>query len=272
MLRVHSSPTTFAALALVITAGCATVSHDAVSPVDVHRREEVRLVVEPQSAGLADAEYHADPVAPGTPMSTLRLELYFADVDAIEDALGDRSGSLTGVVCSRAEADRLCDELTRAGAERPLDLPRASTLQLFDGQRGSIAVMNQTAYVAGFEVVQHDDQAIADPRIDVAQDGVLLTAVMRGVASGAHSIDLELTVCELERPFEERTIELFHRSVPVTVQLPRAILRRLSLASQLAPDEALVFGGAALHSTRDGKALIAVLEVDDAEQPPPDAH
>jgi len=269
MSWILSRPTLLAACVLSITAACAAV-HDSVSPVDVLRREDVRLMVEPQAAGLKVGSDAWDPEPPEAagPNLTLQVDLFLAKVDSIDAALGENAADLVGVACSRNQAERLCDELRAAGAEGVYDIVGSSKLSLHDGQRGYMSVAKQDAYVAGFEMVRHADQAIADPQVAVAQDGVLLSAKMHTATSGARSVDLELTICELDRPFHTRTIQLMHGAPPVTVQLPTGISRKLSLHSDLAPEEALVFGGTSLQVTRDGRALIAVLKVDAADNAP----
>jgi hypothetical protein len=243
---------------------CASVAHDAVSAVDVHRIEDVRLMVEPQVAGLAAADEVWDAAMSETPgpVHTLQLNMFLVRPESLAEALGERDTGLVGVTCSRVQAQRLCEELRRAGADQDTVPASRSKLSLHDGQRGYIAVKQEQAYIAGFELVRSGDQAIADPRVEVAQGGALLCAKMQGGAEGALAIDLELTLCELDRPFATRSIELLRGCAPVAVQIPTGISRKLAMHSDLARDEALVFGGTSLHVAPDGRVLVAVLEID----------
>jgi hypothetical protein len=150
-------------------------------------------------------------------------------------------------------------------------VPGTSRLSLRDGQPGSIAVTQEVAYVAGYEVSQsREGCAIADPRIGVAREGVVLSARMvRAPDGSAIGLDLELETCALDRPMGERRVPFVRGGLPLTMQMASGVSRRLTLHSDLAPGEALVFGGSSLRDARDGRALVALVRLDpqDAAEP-----
>ena len=139
-------------------------------------------------------------------------------------------------------------------------------LTLYDGQRASVSVAKQTAYVSDFELTAVDGGTIADPCVATVAEGVLFvaTATQRG-AAGTTAIELELTVCKLDHPFTERSVALFEHAPPVAIQVPNGISRRLISHSDLGRDEALVFGGLALPVDARGRVLIAVLRAEPLE-------
>jgi hypothetical protein len=263
-----------ALLALASLAACASAPKAALTPLTVLRHERMRLAVEPEPGGLPPADALApwsDPDANAGPLVTLTLQLFAVDAELLDQALGDRAGALVAVACSRADARRLLEELERRGEPAVSLLHGPARWAQHSGESGSISVARQSAYVAGFHVDSAPDGSIADPRIDVATEGVLFTADARSdEASGSVAVELMLTVCELEHPFAEPREQLFADAVPVTIQLPAGIARRLSARTELGRDEALLFGGSSLPADERGRALLAFFEADAAPSVPTD--
>lgn len=257
--------------ALAALSACASVSHDALTPVSVLRHENLRLVVERAAAGLRSATEAATwtEAGAGGPLVTLTLKLYAIEPELLSAALARRGGGLVAVACPRADAQRLEQELARLGAQLVRELGVPTKLTQHSGQRSCISIAKQVAYIAAFEIVSTLESAIADPRIEVASEGVLFTADARhDAAAGSIAVDLELTVCDLERPLAEHHLEVFPGAAPVTIQAPTGISRRLSAHTDLAPDESFLFGGSALPVDGRGRVLIALLEAELSSQAP----
>jgi hypothetical protein len=252
-------------------AACASAPRSALAPVTVLRTENLRLAVEPEPGGLpptdAIAPWH-DPDA-GGPLITMTLRLYAVEPAILDEALSAHGGSLFAVACSRADARRLQHDLEQRSEPSVATLQGPARLTQHSGEKSCISVSKQIAYVAGFQLDATPQGAMADPRIEVASEGVLFTADARfDEASGAISIELELTVCQLDHPLAEQRIMLIADALPVTIQLPSGLTRRLTAQTALGPDEAFLFGGAALPAGDDGRALIAFLEADPAPSDP----
>jgi hypothetical protein len=123
-------------------------------------------------------------------------------------------------------------------------------------------VVQQEAYVESYELVVTPDAAIADPRVAVLQDGIMLVVTGRNdAASGKTALDFELTLTEYERPFRVREIQLLSAAAPVQIQVPEGLVRRLSTSANLGPDDVLVIGGSALPLEGD-KVLLAFVAVE----------
>jgi hypothetical protein len=250
-----------------LAAACASAPRAVLAPVTVLRNESLRLVVEPEPGGLpaADAITPWDDPEAGGALVTLTLQLYAVEPAVLEGALSERGGSLFAVACSRADARRLQHDLEQRSEPSVETLQGPARLTQHSGEKSCISVSKQIAYVAGFHLDATPQGAIADPRIEVASEGVLFTAdARRNEASGATAIELELTVCQLDHPFAEQQIPLIADALPVTIQLPSGISRRLSARTELGPDEAFLFGGSALPADVHGRALVAFLEADPA--------
>ena len=251
-------------LALLVFASCAAVEHAPLAPLAVARHEPLKLVVEAGRTGLqpASANVRFEAFDVDTPLMTLSLKLYAVEPECVGAAFGANAAGLAALACSRAEAQRFEGDLARVGAAN-IDGP--SQLTLYDGQRASVSVARQEAYVADFELTANEGSTIADPRIDTVFEGVLFVATAkRDQSAHTTAIDVELTVCRLDHPFAEHEVELFEHALPVTIQVPNGISRRLTAHTVLAADEALVFGGVALPVDAHGRVLIAVLRADPA--------
>ena len=257
----------FAALAL---GACSAAPRDAFAPLQALRRENLKLVIEPDRAGahspLANASW--EPPQVEGPMVRLRLKRF-----GLEPALAERlfeggAGGLFAFACSRDEAQRLRTELARLGEPRVTDLLGPAELTLHSGQRAYLSYASQTAYVGAYELTTTSEGAIADPRIDVALEGVLFDArATLDVAGGPTAVEFELVACDLERPFAQREVRMYSLA-PLTVQAPGGLTRRLSMQTALAGDEVLIFGGSSLPVDERGRALVALLEVEPAGERP----
>jgi hypothetical protein len=251
--------------ALTALCGCASAPRAELAPLTVLRHESLRLVVEPEPGGLPPAEAIApwDDSDSAGPLVTLTLQLYAVEPDLVDEVLAERGGSLFAVACSRADVRRLQQDLEQRGEPAVEMLQGPARLTQPSGERSSISMTKQNAYVAGFHVDASPHGSMADPRIAVASEGVLFTAdARRDEASGATSIELELTVCRLEHPFAEQRVLLVPFAEPVTIQLPSGFSRHLTARTALGSDEALLFGGPALPADAEGRALIAILQAD----------
>ncbi len=105
----------------------------------------------------------------------------------------------------------------------------APKLSVHSGQRGSIQVINQQAYVSGYDVFYLDGEGIAEPRIDVLQSGLVIELQPRVEEDGTISTQLDATVSELlEMKSEEQRLV---GDTTVTREIP--IMRTNEIATTL---------------------------------------
>jgi hypothetical protein len=136
--------------------------------------------------------------------------------------------------------DTLRDEAERRSVDATFPV-----LSLHSGERGNISVLNQQAYVSGFDVLIEPDAAIADPQIDVLQEGFVLDIEPRLTVNGnSVRLLLEIERSEVLRPIEEREgpVGVAGASVPVTVQMPVVVTRGLEVERVVPIGSSLVLG------------------------------
>jgi hypothetical protein len=249
-----------AALVLVLLPAACSAPRPAVDPVAVLGAHDLRYHASYASGGLPMGTFEpidVDPDAPERRRIRVSAELVSLERELAARIFGPRAAGLCSFRIPAGESERLVDWLRAEGLE-PWN---TSAVEQYDGQRSYIAVVNQRAYVAAFEVEASPDALIADPRIDVLSSGFLLD--LRGELTEAGSIDLEPHVSYARTPssIPTRTMRIPGSSTPVTLQLPEVLLEELSTRVALAPDEVLVLGGL---EGEDGRALFVLLR---AEEP-----
>jgi hypothetical protein len=138
-------------------------------------------------------------------------------------------GAGTDAFLKALAEDVACEQLTAPKlAVHPLEPATASLLQ-------------QTAYVRDFEVEVAKASFIANPVVDVVQDGVSLEAVAVTLPGGATAISLKVSVADLKRPIPEYTTTLGGSTLPVKIQLPQLLTTQARAAIELPAGHTAVF-------------------------------
>lgn len=134
---------------------------------------------------------------------------------------------------------------------RRATLLTAPNLTVFNTQRAHITVVNQVAYVRDFDVQVAQGVAVADPIIDVVQDGLALD-VKPTVSNDRKYVTLELrpTVADLLRPIPTFTTNLGGPvAAPVTIQIPEISMMSAQTTVKLPDGGTVLIGG--LRNVRD---------------------
>ena len=95
-------------------------------------------------------------------------------------------------------------------------------VSVYNTQRAFVSVVNQVSYVAGYDVDVATAAFIADPYINVVQEGIVLD--VRPTISFDRkyiTLDVQTTVANLVRPFREITTNLGGSSTEVKIFLPQ---------------------------------------------------
>src|SRR5690606_29431370 len=89
------------------------------------------------------------------------------------------------------------------------EIMNSQILSVLNRERGHVAVINQTSYIRDFDVEVAQAAFIADPKMDVIQDGIVLdvTPVIHHDRKYI-TLNLNPTVAELERPIATFTTSL----------------------------------------------------------------
>ncbi len=128
-------------------------------------------------------------------------------------------------------------------------------LTMHPGQLGSVAMLNEQAYVRSFEVSAGENALMADPVVDVLSDGVLL--LVEADEEGARvQLGLTLMLSDLQQ-LDEVEASVPGGFTPVTIQRPLVSRQRLATEATLGDGEVLLL--VALEPDGAGR-LVAFLD------------
>ncbi|MBI1382785.1 MAG: hypothetical protein GC161_17060 [Planctomycetaceae bacterium] len=140
-----------------------------------------------------------------------------------------------------------------------VELVTAPRVLVANTARANLSVLNQVAYIQDYDVQIAQGAAIADPIIQVIQDGVVLD-VRPVVSADRRFITLELrpTVAELDRPLRELTVTLANQG-SVTLQLPEVEIQRARTTVPLPDGGTVMLGGLKVHNEQRQEAGVPIL-------------
>ncbi|MBK8097807.1 MAG: hypothetical protein IPK26_11910 [Planctomycetes bacterium] len=140
------------------------------------------------------------------------------------------------------------------------EVVNSQTLSVMDKERGHVAVINQTAYVRDFDVEVAQASFIADPKVDVIQDGLVLD-VKPVIQHDRKYITLELTptVAELTRPIPTFTTSLAGSTLPVTLQLPDLTVTTFATTAKVPDGGSVLLGGLRQALSKERRAEVPLL-------------
>ena len=145
-----------------------------------------------------------------------------------------------------------------AKSER-VEIVTAPRLLVFNTARANITVLNQLAYVQDFDVEIAQGASIADPIVNVVEDGVVLD--MRPVVSADRrfvTLELRPTVATLQRPIAEITTTLGAAS-SVTIQLPELEIARVRTTVPMPDGGTVMLGGLKISERQDLRSGVPIL-------------
>lgn len=140
------------------------------------------------------------------------------------------------------------------------EVVNSQILSVVNKGRGHVAVINQTTYVRDFDVEVAQAAFIADPKVDVVQDGIVLD-VQPTILNDRKYIILNLspTVAELQRPIPTFTTSLAGSTLPVTLQLPNLTVTNFATTVKVPDGGTVLLGGLRQVLNKERRAEIPVL-------------
>lgn len=140
-----------------------------------------------------------------------------------------------------------------------IELVTAPRLLVHNANRANLSVLNQIAYVADFDVEIAQAASIADPVVQVIQDGVILD-VRPVVSADRRFINLELrpTIANLVRPIEQRSTTL-GSSNSVTIELPEVEIQRVRTSIPMPDGATVMLGGNKISQKQDQASGVPLL-------------
>jgi type II secretory pathway component GspD/PulD (secretin)/tetratricopeptide (TPR) repeat protein len=150
--------------------------------------------------------------------------------------------------------------LTAVSKSERVELVTAPRILVFNTARSNLAVMNQVAYVQDFDVEIAQAASIADPLIDVVEDGVILD-VRPVVSADRRFVTLEVrpTVAELQRPIRTFTTSLGASGNSVTIQLPEVEKSMIKTSIPMPDGGTVLLGGMKVHQNQDLRSGVPIL-------------
>ena len=134
---------------------------------------------------------------------------------------------------------RPTDEVLAFVARTEADLVTAPKLLLHSGARGSLAVVDQAAYVESFKVVSTDSSLIADPVIGVATEGIKVDLTATAADEAVH-LDVRAAYADVRLEASKREVRLPGTAAPVTLQQPLTLLQLVQTEGLLHQDHQLM--------------------------------
>lgn len=182
-----------------------------------------------------------------------RTENFFTN--ALGSALSTRGGATFGFT--------LLDDVQLNGILRAIrkstnvQLVDAQTLTVLNAQRASVSVIRQTAYIKDFNVEVANAAFIADPEVDVIQDGIVLDVrPMISYDRKYITLDLQPTIAELVRPIPTFTTSLAGATLPVTLQFPQLTVRSAETTVKVPDGGSVLIGGLNEVLNRERRAQV----------------
>ena len=150
--------------------------------------------------------------------------------------------------------------LTAVSKSERVELVTAPRVLVFNTARSNLSVINHVAYVQDFDVEIAQAASIADPIIQVVQDGVVLD-VRPVVSADRRFITLELrpTVAELRRPIRTFTTSLGASGNSVTIQLPELDKSSVRTSIPMPDGGTVLLGGLKVHEEQDLTSGVPIL-------------
>lgn len=161
------------------------------------------------------------------------------------------------VVSDTNEVIQQLDQLLSQGWEK-VSSPK---LMLWPWHLGDLSVLNQVSYVSGYaiEVVEPGNRKIADPQIDVLQEGLILGCQVRQVDEESYGLHLEMDFSEVKRPIHTEKLvgEDYPAEFNLTISMPDVRTTSMKADARMTDGSGLILGA---PSSDGGRPLILLVE------------
>jgi hypothetical protein len=226
-----------AAVAL-LACGCATTT---VEPVSLQALPEFKVSYTGQlgTEPVGDLPEYTQPEGEPSRAYTLTVRILKAESGQAERLLG-KQARMVG-------AWELATDALDAEALKTLQTVSAPRLTVYEGQAGTISVINQIAYISGFEISGQAEARVADPVIDVLNEGLLLGLKAESAGDTHLRLSVDLTLCSLMKPVASQEVKVL--GAAMTVQTPVVYTQRIKGEGRASEDRLLVLTGMAEGDT-----------------------
>ncbi|MCA8960329.1 MAG: hypothetical protein KDC38_07440 [Planctomycetes bacterium] len=136
---------------------------------------------------------------------------------------------------SKADHRALSESEVAALLEDPdMEVISAPRVQAVGGQRATITISNERAYIGDVDIYLLDGDYFADPIIETLQEGVFLELVGDRTERGVH-LDLDITYAELLSMQQER-VRIDETGTDVEIEIPTVDRAQRAIEIEAAPD------------------------------------
>ncbi len=154
--------------------------------------------------------------------------------------------------------EALLEKVIAAGPE--VEVLTAPKILTYPRQKATISILTQVAYVKDYtlEIVQPGDVEIADPVIEVIQEGVIFNVRVIPLAPGIYGVEVDLTQSTILRPLRTVKILIGAARHEVSITLPEVHERGLETHLTMSNGGAAIFVSPDLEDDRD---LVVTLRI-----------
>lgn len=183
------------------------------------------------------------------------------------EGIFDRTlGSLLTSQGGATIAFSILDDLQLSGILRAVEkdvdtsLVNAPRLTIYNNQRANLTLVNQITYVKDYDVEVAQTAFIADPNVDVIQDGLTLD-VLPTVSHDRKTVRLEVkpTLATLMRPIRTFESNLSGLTTPVVIELPELTYSQAATTVTVPDGGYVVIGGLKNIVTVDRRSEVPIL-------------
>jgi len=148
------------------------------------------------------------------------------------------------------------------------------SLTLWPWHPGDLSVLNQVSYVSGYsiETVEPGNRQIADPEIDVLQEGLVLGCRVRQVDEQNYGLHLEIDFSELKRPMKTQRVvnDQISEKLNLEISIPDVRTTNMMADVRMKDGSGLLLGA---PSADGGRPLVLLVQFHRVEaEPTPEAN
>jgi hypothetical protein len=196
-----------------------------------------------------------EPVADAKDIVRLETAIYVIDRKAASHLL---SLPHAGLVAADVDHARIREALAALVKQRTATALTCEELDCIDKSKAMLSLLRQRSYVQGYDLLGIEDAMVADPKVGVVQDGVVLDIKpTRSQDRATLDLELNLTLTRLESPLPSVRVPGRLPTEPsLLMEVPVFSNERLQTKAKLPADKTLFFGG--LASEGGGSQVVMV--------------
>jgi hypothetical protein len=198
----------------------------------------------PKTEGPADPG--PEPKVDASDIVHLETAIYAIDRQAANQLLSLPHAGLVAANADHAQSRKALTTLVEQGAA---SLLTSEQIGCIDKSRAMISLVRQKSYVQGYDLIGIEEAMIADPKVGVIQDGMLLDIrPTRSKDRDTLELELTLTLTRLNSPLPTvRVPGRLPTEEGLLLELPVFANERLETKATLPTDKTLFFGGLAFQ-------------------------